>query len=63
MGARCRPLTHAGPATSCPLWCTCRPPGHGRGIARYTDRDVEFELGRDKDGKVVMVVVKDEVTR
>ncbi len=43
-----------------PLWCTCRPPGHGRGINRCSDRDVEFELGEDDEGKVVMVVVEDE---
>lgn len=45
-----------------PLWCTCRPPGHGRGIARCSDRDVEFEPDK-RDGKVVMVVVEDEVPR
>lgn len=43
-----------------PLTCDCRPPRHGRGISRCTDRDVEFELDK-RDGKVVMVVVEDEV--
>lgn len=46
-----------------PPWCTCRPPGHGRGIARCSDRDVAMVLSNGEDGDVVMVVVADEVPR
>lgn len=51
---------HAGDVL--PLWCTCRPPGHGRGINRCSDRVVKFELDK-RDGQVVVVVVEDEVKR
>lgn len=43
-----------------PLWCICRPPGHGRGIARCSDRDVEMVLAA-RGEQTVMVVVADEV--
>lgn len=43
-----------------PLTCECRPPRHGLGISRCSDRDVEFELD-EVDGLVAMVVVEDEV--
>ncbi|GAA2623888.1 hypothetical protein GCM10010399_63980 [Dactylosporangium fulvum] len=43
-----------------PLTCECRSPTHGRGISRCTDRDVECELHRSSDGRIVLKVVEDE---